>query len=322
MHSTSSYWCSSSLTHLSFRKVSNHCRDLVDDIIYRSITLNRAALFSGKGTDEHWELTKRLSGRVLDTNDNLSRFVREITIDKWVSIKDNAIDEESMLLDAMTLERILLSIKNLHNFKPLNLQFEAGDICPPLQELKLPEKYRLDMQHCLTWRGCMNWSHLGTLNLGARCPENFLAALTGHVPNLKCLRFLLSEGKDPEKQCSNMSVVRKFLYAIDGLEGLYIQNCYENFEAVWPQYRRESSKRIAHMALRDALELFREVLRVNRKSELEELEIRAIKFKDGWFGDNYEDTDIAKVRRDESATRTDSVDSGLIGTFEEVELSA
>jgi hypothetical protein len=122
---------------------------------------------------------------------------------------------------------------------PLNLQFEPDDSCPPLQELKLPEQYHLEREHCLNWQVCMNWSHLTALDLGSRCPQNFLSALTGYVPNLKRLHLLLREGRDPEKQCSNMSIVRKFLNAIDGLEELYLQNCYEKFfEQVWPRLKR------------------------------------------------------------------------------------
>jgi len=122
---------------------------------------------------------------------------------------------------------------------PFNLQFQSGDICPPLQELKLPRQYRLDTDHCMIWRDCMNWSCLTNLDLGNRCPENFLIALCGFVPNLKYLRFALWEGKDPEEQCSNMSVVRKFLNTIDALKELYIQNYYQDFfEAVWPRIKR------------------------------------------------------------------------------------
>lgn len=73
----------------------------------------------------------------------------------------------------------------------------------------------------------------------------------------------------------------------------------------------------SHVVLRDASELFRGILKVNRKSGLPELEVRTNKFKDGWFGHNSEEVVIAKVRKDNSAT--DSVDGGFIGTVEDVE---
>jgi hypothetical protein len=312
---------------------------------------------------------------------------------------------------------------------PLNLQFQSSDICPPLQELKLPREYRLDMDHCMTWRDCMDWSCLTSLNLENRCPENFLTALSGLVPNLKYLHRALWEGKNPEEQCSNMSVVRKFLNSINGLEELYIQNYYQDiFQAVWPRIKRHCStiqilevhtpreytkwprwgmlemddllersprlsalsidltlmsedaaigeynrliwvcgrnvcvrssktnssqldiqptakisiltrlahlrrlcsltlyiripvgikQAIAHIVLRDALELFHEVLRVNGKSNLENLEVRAIKYMDGWFGHDTEDVITAKVTRQSSVAATHAVNRGLMGTVKQV----
>lgn len=88
----------------------------------------------------------------------------------------------------------------------------------------------------------MDWSSLKTLDLDDRCPENLFTALAGYVPNLNFLRLLLTQGNDPEMQCGNMSVVRKFINAIDGLEELYIRNCYEKFfEAAWPRIKRHCS---------------------------------------------------------------------------------
>jgi hypothetical protein len=70
------------------------------------------------------------------------------------------------------------------------------------------------------------------------------------------------------------------------------------------------------------MNLFREVLRVNRNSKLEKVEVRAIDYKDGWFGHNYEDVIIAKVVRDKESSVNGSGDIGVIGTIEEVEQAA
>jgi hypothetical protein len=52
-----------------------------------------------------------------------------------------------------------------------------------------------------------------------------------------------------------------------------------------------------HRVLRDALEFFDEVLRVNGKSKLENLEVKAIKYMDGWFGYDTQDVVTAKITR-------------------------
>jgi len=75
----------------------------------------------------------------------------------------------------------------------------------------------------------------------------------------------------------------------------------------------------AHIVLRDALVLFHEVLRVNGKSNLESLEVRAIKYMSGWFGHDTEDVITAKVTRLKSTVETNSVDRGLSGTVKQSE---
>lgn len=116
---------------------------------------------------------------------------------------------------------------------PLNLQLTEGDTCPLLQELKLPDTYELDLEHCLTWQSCMDWSALRSLDLGERCSENFLSTLSGKVPKLERLLFHLFPGPNPSWTCTNMSVLRKFLNGIDGLQEVHIKNyCVEVFEEV------------------------------------------------------------------------------------------
>jgi hypothetical protein len=75
----------------------------------------------------------------------------------------------------------------------------------------------------------------------------------------------------------------------------------------------------AHVVLRDALELFHEVLRVNAESNLDYLEVKAIKYMDGWFGHDTEDVITATVTRSMSGDITNSVDKGLTGTVVQTE---
>ena len=75
----------------------------------------------------------------------------------------------------------------------------------------------------------------------------------------------------------------------------------------------------AHIVLRDALELFHEVLKVNVKSNLDHLEVKAIKYVDGWFGHDTEDVVTATVTRLISADAMKSVNKGLRGTVEQRE---
>lgn len=95
----------------------------------------------------------------------------------------------------------------------------------------------------------MDWSHLRSLDVSDRGPENLFVALTDHVPNLKCLRFRLVEGADPETCSSNMSVVRKFLVSIEALSELFVNNsCPTIFEAVWPRVKKHCpSLKVLHV---------------------------------------------------------------------------
>jgi hypothetical protein len=69
-----------------------------------------------------------------------------------------------------------------------------------------------------------------------------------------------------------------------------------------------------HRVLRDALEFFDEVLRVNGKSKLENLEVKAIKYMDGWFGYDTQDVVTAKTTRSRTAGTTNSLNKMFIGT--------
>jgi hypothetical protein len=68
--------------------------------------------------------------------------------------------------------------------------------------------------------------------------------------------------------------------------------------------------------LRDALEFFDEVLRVNGKSKLENLEGKAIKYMDGWFGHDTQDVVTAKIARSRTVGTTNSLNKMLIGTVQ------
>jgi hypothetical protein len=117
---------------------------------------------------------------------------------------------------------------------PYNLQFQPGDAMPSLEELALPSAgYYLSADHCQRWKACMDWTQLRVLEL-KNAPRHLLAALTGSVPELRCLRFHMARdywmrGMNDEV---DLGVVSRFLSSISGLEEVDVQ---ESGTAAFPK---------------------------------------------------------------------------------------
>lgn len=75
----------------------------------------------------------------------------------------------------------------------------------------------------------------------------------------------------------------------------------------------------AHIVTRDAVELFQKISKVKRHTNLQYLEVRAIKYLPGWFGYDTEDVITAIVKRPDYAVTIDGDDMGLVATVEQRE---
>jgi hypothetical protein len=104
----------------------------------------------------------------------------------------------------------------------LNLQIEPGMRLPDLQELTLDcyDTYHLSQAHCQTWRSCMNWDTLRSLDLEKGCPRYLISALTDAVPHLKRLAFGFwpNHQRVPTWDCPDLEIIKRFLTSINGLE--------------------------------------------------------------------------------------------------------
>lgn len=109
-------------------------------------------------------------------------------------------------------------------FAPYNLQLQPGDIMPSLETLTLLDgNYYFSEDHCQLWKTCMDWKQLRVLEL-KRAPRHLFRALTGAVPELRCLRFCLEEDRytnDTDRDV-DLTAVGCFLAAINGLEEMEI----------------------------------------------------------------------------------------------------
>jgi hypothetical protein len=105
---------------------------------------------------------------------------------------------------------------------PLNLQFEEHDRFPALEELALGyNEYHLSMEHYQSWLACMDWSQLRKLDLERGMPPHLLSILTGHVTQLKSLRFGVwpdPHNASPTWNSTDFSITERFLQSINGLE--------------------------------------------------------------------------------------------------------
>jgi hypothetical protein len=72
----------------------------------------------------------------------------------------------------------------------------------------------------------MDWRQLRTLDLDYGCPEFLFAAITGHVPRLKSLKFGFWSASAGRRswRCGDVSVVARFLASIEALEELVVRN--------------------------------------------------------------------------------------------------
>jgi hypothetical protein len=131
------------------------------------------------------------------------------------------------LLHAKKLKCLRLSIdehasnQDCWSAGPMSLTFGDGPPFPALEELALPHrKYHLTASHCRQWLHAMDWSKLQRLDLGYGSPPHLFVALTGRVPQLKALKFGISDHAPmiPNWDCEDMAVVTRFLDSVDGLE--------------------------------------------------------------------------------------------------------
>jgi hypothetical protein len=106
---------------------------------------------------------------------------------------------------------------------PMSFEWQEGDRFPALEELELRfSQYYLSKDHCNMWVRCMDWSHLARLDVGRFTPQHLFLALTGHVPQLRKLRF----GHWPKsayraaRDCENLSLIKPFLDSISALQDL------------------------------------------------------------------------------------------------------
>jgi hypothetical protein len=116
----------------------------------------------------------------------------------------------------------------------MNLQFEQDDQFPALEELTFDsscqDTYYLSTEHCQQWLKCMDWTKMRKLDLGRGMPRYLLAALTGHVSQLKHLTLGLwpnQKTNHPIWDCPDLDVVRRFVASIDGLEHLQTYSWYD-----------------------------------------------------------------------------------------------
>jgi hypothetical protein len=109
---------------------------------------------------------------------------------------------------------------------PRNLQFDAGDTWPALEELTFSSRcydsYVLSAAHCKAWTCAMDWTKLRALDLGHATPQHLLPALTNRIPGLKKLRMGFwppySGARASWSSPGNLGVVTKFVESIDALE--------------------------------------------------------------------------------------------------------
>jgi hypothetical protein len=77
----------------------------------------------------------------------------------------------------------------------------------------------MNMAHCIAWKKVMNWTALTKLDLGAAQSYDFLVVFCGSVPQLKSLKFRLTEPLDAIR-----TITEQFLDGINALEHLTIQD--------------------------------------------------------------------------------------------------
>lgn len=151
---------------------------------------------------------------------------------------------KSCLLQATSLKSLHLwldtnasSVQESWKVGPLNLQFEEGERFPALEELSLESgEFQLTEQHCHQWLTAMDWSKLRRLNLMHGCPDKFISALTGNVPQLQALSLGFFPYYPPvgKWKPETVSTVDKFLNSINGLTELVAIIVYPwNFHRIW-----------------------------------------------------------------------------------------
>jgi hypothetical protein len=130
------------------------------------------------------------------------------------------------ILRLQTHENTYTTAHDNFSKSPLNLQFQEGVQFPALEELALDcaDEYDYSPGHCLSWPQCMDLSRLRSLDLGRGAPPYLLAALTGHVPQLKSLSlsFMRTYDFTPKSRCPNTETIKLFLASIDGLTHIRI----------------------------------------------------------------------------------------------------
>lgn len=104
---------------------------------------------------------------------------------------------------------------------------------PPLEELSIDiqlywggSSYLWDAEHCLMLRDAMDWSHLRKLDFGGDNPYVFFSAFTGLLPNLRALRFGVTEGQ--------VRPAKVFIKHLTAVESLDIARAQLGIDALWP----------------------------------------------------------------------------------------
>jgi hypothetical protein len=136
------------------------------------------------------------------------------------------------LLQAKNLKRLRLDACSTDDQKtwiesPQHLCLRNDDQFPTLYELGLKyDTYKLTEPHCRLWLKAMDWTRLRILDLSHGCPEYLLAALTGHLPDLKSLTFGFWPRHSGSRswRCEDLSIVTCFFARIDALQELVLRN--------------------------------------------------------------------------------------------------
>ncbi|KAF2449693.1 hypothetical protein P171DRAFT_460880 [Karstenula rhodostoma CBS 690.94] len=111
------------------------------------------------------------------------------------------------------------------------LHFWLGADFSKLEQLSIQNvgytSYLWDEAHCRSLRDSMDLSCLQALDFGDRNPEAFFEAFTGHLPNLKSLRFGFTRN-------SSLLPVKGFIDSLSALESLRIDAAKAGLDELWP----------------------------------------------------------------------------------------
>ncbi|KAH7397158.1 hypothetical protein BKA66DRAFT_546225 [Pyrenochaeta sp. MPI-SDFR-AT-0127] len=143
-------------------------------------------------------------------------------------------------IECQTDGNAYIGMKILDDREPLTfarLDITPETRLPQLLELKLniqrywgQSNYLWDAEHCSLLRNAMDWSLLRKLDFGTDNPTGFFSAFTGWMPNLKALRFGVTEGL--------MGPAQNFIHSLESLESLDIARAQISINTLWPAIMR------------------------------------------------------------------------------------